>query len=181
MSAVLAIAPQISCSVADDEIMIVPFISTWLPCMDPSEIFWKYANCRCIVLVRFRFILSLHFSFQFKSVISLKASETHKGAPMEIKLLLILLLLTVSFVSVASHNVPALFTFGDSIFDAGNNHFNRNCSVQADFPPYGRSFFHHPSGRFTDGRIVVDFICKMIVFSNFSLKFYLYTSLNLLD
>ncbi|KAJ4709801.1 GDSL esterase/lipase [Melia azedarach] len=65
---------------------------------------------------------------------------------------------------VASDNlhVPAIFTFGDSIFDAGNNHFNQNCTAQADFPPYGSSFFHHPTGRFTNGRTVADFISQFI-------------------
>ncbi|KAF2310855.1 hypothetical protein GH714_017675 [Hevea brasiliensis] len=75
-------------------------------------------------------------------------------------LLLLFLLLSCSLpISISSYNVPAIFTFGDSIFDAGNNHFNKNCSVQADFPPYGSTFFHHPTGRFTNGRTVVDFIC----------------------
>ncbi|GAV83423.1 Lipase_GDSL domain-containing protein [Cephalotus follicularis] len=63
---------------------------------------------------------------------------------------------------VSAYNVPAIFTFGDSIFDAGNNHFNNNCTAQADFPPYGSSFFHRPTGRFTNGRIVADFISQFI-------------------
>ncbi|KAK3003734.1 hypothetical protein RJ639_018147, partial [Escallonia herrerae] len=78
---------------------------------------------------------------------------------MERLLLLISLLLHVLLLSSAvSHNVPALYIFGDSIFDAGNNHFNQNCSAQADFPPYGSTFFHRPTGRFTNGRTVADFI-----------------------
>uniref|UniRef100_A0A2N9FCF8 GDSL esterase/lipase 6 n=1 Tax=Fagus sylvatica TaxID=28930 RepID=A0A2N9FCF8_FAGSY len=77
-------------------------------------------------------------------------------------LLLTLLILTTLYVLVSPSNVPAIFTFGDSIFDAGNNHFNKNCTVQADFPPYGSSFFHHPTGRFTNGRTVVDFISQFI-------------------
>ncbi|XP_010528752.1 PREDICTED: GDSL esterase/lipase 6 [Tarenaya hassleriana] len=55
---------------------------------------------------------------------------------------------------------PSIFIFGDSIFDAGNNHFNKNCTAQADFPPYGSSFFHRPTGRFTNGRTVPDFISQ---------------------
>ena len=68
----------------------------------------------------------------------------------------------VSFGRLASTSnlVRAIFSFGDSILDAGNNHFNKNCTAQADFPPYGSSFFHHPTGRFTNGRTVSDFICK---------------------
>ncbi|KAF2310854.1 hypothetical protein GH714_017655 [Hevea brasiliensis] len=78
-------------------------------------------------------------------------------------LLLLFLLLSCSLpISISSYNVPAIFTFGDSIVDAGNNHFNKNCSVQADFPPYGSTFFHHPTGRFTNGRTVVDFISQFL-------------------
>lgn len=81
--------------------------------------------------------------------------------------LLVLLLAYYCSVSVASSVSPSnttvvsgIFTFGDSIFDAGNNHFNKNCSAQADFAPYGSSFFHYPTGRFTNGRTVADFICE---------------------
>lgn len=81
--------------------------------------------------------------------------------------LLVLLLAYYCSVSVASSVSPSnttvvsgIFTFGDSIFDAGNNHFNKNCSAQTDFAPYGSSFFHYPTGRFTNGRTVADFICE---------------------
>ncbi|KAF2310856.1 hypothetical protein GH714_017685 [Hevea brasiliensis] len=78
-------------------------------------------------------------------------------------LLLLFLLSSCSLpISISSYNVPAIFTFGDSIVDAGNNHFNKNCSVQADFPPYGSTFFHHPTGRFTNGRTVADFISQFL-------------------
>ncbi|EFH65081.1 GDSL-motif lipase/hydrolase 6 [Arabidopsis lyrata subsp. lyrata] len=78
--------------------------------------------------------------------------------------LLMFLLLLVSPVALAksSSTVPAIFTFGDSIFDAGNNHYNKNCTAQADFPPYGSSFFHRPTGRFTNGRTVADFISQFV-------------------
>ncbi|KAL8549567.1 hypothetical protein ACS0TY_008415 [Phlomoides rotata] len=64
--------------------------------------------------------------------------------------------------AIGSSNFPAIFIFGDSLFDAGNNHFNRNCTAQADFPPYGSTFFHRPTGRFTNGRTVADFIAEFI-------------------
>ncbi|KAM7463481.1 hypothetical protein LguiA_031602 [Lonicera macranthoides] len=65
-------------------------------------------------------------------------------------------------VSTFGHNVPAVFIFGDSIFDAGNNHYSPNCTAQADFPPYGSTFFHRPTGRFTNGRTVADFISQFL-------------------
>ncbi|XP_065881918.1 GDSL esterase/lipase 6 [Euphorbia lathyris] len=79
------------------------------------------------------------------------------------KLLLVIVLISYNYgngmVVVSS---KAIFSFGDSILDAGNNHFNTNCSVQADFSPYGSSFFHHPTGRFTNGRTVLDFISELV-------------------
>ncbi|GMN36774.1 hypothetical protein TIFTF001_006292 [Ficus carica] len=51
----------------------------------------------------------------------------------------------------------ALFIFGDSAFDAGNNNYI-NTSFQADYFPYDETFFKFPTGRFSDGRLVPDFI-----------------------
>ncbi|KAJ8747688.1 hypothetical protein K2173_011486 [Erythroxylum novogranatense] len=80
-----------------------------------------------------------------------------------LKLLLALLpLLSSTCLLVSGYSARAIFIFGDSIFDAGNNHFNKNCSAQTDFPHYGSSFFHHPIGRFTNGRTVADFISQFM-------------------
>lgn len=27
-------------------------------------------------------------------------------------------------------------------------------------PPEGRAYFHHPTGRLSDGRVILDFICE---------------------
>ena len=60
--------------------------------------------------------------------------------------------------------VPALFVFGDSAADAGTNNYIPNSCAHVDFPPYGRTFFHRPTGRFTDGRTVFDFIGTTVCF-----------------
>ncbi|XP_057842639.1 GDSL esterase/lipase 6-like [Cryptomeria japonica] len=57
-----------------------------------------------------------------------------------------------------SAHVPAMFVFGDSLADAGTNNFLPNCTTRADFSPYGVSFFPNPTGRFTNGLTVFDFI-----------------------
>ncbi|KAE8077002.1 hypothetical protein FH972_015612 [Carpinus fangiana] len=55
----------------------------------------------------------------------------------------------------------ALFIFGDSFFDAGNNNYiNTTTASQANFSPYGENFFKYPTGRFSDGRLIPDFIAK---------------------
>ncbi|KAF8089068.1 hypothetical protein N665_0519s0025 [Sinapis alba] len=60
-----------------------------------------------------------------------------------------------------SDNVTALFIFGDSFLDAGNNNYiNTSTLDQANFPPYGQTFFGLPTGRFSDGRLISDFIAE---------------------
>ncbi|XP_021291452.1 GDSL esterase/lipase 1-like [Herrania umbratica] len=58
-------------------------------------------------------------------------------------------------------NHVALFIFGDSLFDAGNNNYiNTTVNYQANFWPYGETFFKYPTGRFSDGRLLPDFIAE---------------------
>jgi len=59
-------------------------------------------------------------------------------------------------------HVPAMFLFGDSLVDAGNNDFIPNSTAKANFPPYGETFFHRPTGRFTNGRTAFDFIASIL-------------------
>ncbi|XP_020213924.1 GDSL esterase/lipase 5 [Cajanus cajan] len=55
----------------------------------------------------------------------------------------------------------ALFVFGDSLFDVGNNNYiNTTADNQANYSPYGETFFKYPSGRFSDGRVIPDFIAE---------------------
>lgn len=57
----------------------------------------------------------------------------------------------------------ALFIFGDSLFDVGNNNYiNTSTNFQANFFPYGETFFGHPTGRVSNGRLIPDIIGKML-------------------
>ena len=68
---------------------------------------------------------------------------------------------TVSQPAAGSSTFPAAsFIFGDSLVDAGNNNYIATI-VKADFAPYGMNFDGHvPTGRFSDGLLTPDFICK---------------------
>ncbi|XVE88567.1 hypothetical protein DITRI_Ditri19aG0079600 [Diplodiscus trichospermus] len=65
--------------------------------------------------------------------------------------------LVCSFSMPKSH--VALFILGDSLFDPGNNNYI-NTTFQANYWPYGETFFKYPTGRFSDGRIIPDFIAE---------------------
>ncbi|KAJ0960947.1 hypothetical protein J5N97_001159 [Dioscorea zingiberensis] len=66
----------------------------------------------------------------------------------------------------AQQSTGACFTsiigFGDSISDTGNLIFALNNSHRVNRLPYGETFFHHPTGRFSDGRLIADFIANAL-------------------
>ncbi|CAL9113210.1 unnamed protein product, partial [Musa acuminata var. zebrina] len=61
-----------------------------------------------------------------------------------------------------SSSYPAIFGFGNSLTDTGNLVFFSGGTVAASRLPYGETYFGHPSGRFSDGRLVIDFIAQAL-------------------
>ncbi|GLJ34041.1 hypothetical protein SUGI_0684620 [Cryptomeria japonica] len=59
-------------------------------------------------------------------------------------------------------HVPAMFVLGDSLGDAGTNNYIPHCDVRANLTPYGVTFFHYPTGRFTNGRTTFDFLATYL-------------------
>jgi len=51
-----------------------------------------------------------------------------------------------------------IFSFGDSLTDTGNALRILGDRAIISRPPYGETFFGRPSGRASDGRIMIDFI-----------------------
>ncbi|KAF2282249.1 hypothetical protein GH714_043890 [Hevea brasiliensis] len=70
------------------------------------------------------------------------------------------LVFLVSMASVleSSCEFPAIFNFGDSNSDTGG--------LSAAFgqapAPNGQTFFHHPAGRYSDGRLIIDFLAESL-------------------
>ncbi|CAN1132153.1 GDSL esterase/lipase At1g54790 [Linum perenne] len=65
-----------------------------------------------------------------------------------------------SFLLVADGNAfaryPAVFNFGDSNSDTGG--LAAGIGYPIERFPYGQTYFHRPTGRFSDGRLIVDFL-----------------------
>ncbi|EFJ14553.1 hypothetical protein SELMODRAFT_180991 [Selaginella moellendorffii] len=73
-----------------------------------------------------------------------------------------LLLLSCSSALAKNYDVSAVFVFGDSLVDSGNNN-NLQSLAKANFLPYGKDFdTHKPTGRFANGRLVPDFIASRL-------------------
>nr|CAD1817743.1 unnamed protein product [Ananas comosus var. bracteatus] len=57
--------------------------------------------------------------------------------------------------------VPAMFAFGDSLIDDGNNN-NLPSFAKANYYPYGIDFAAGPTGRFSNGYTIVDEIADLL-------------------
>ena len=61
--------------------------------------------------------------------------------------------------SKSKKSYTAIFSFGDSLSDAGNLIVNGTPkALTTARPPYGMTFFRKPTGRCSNGRLVVDFL-----------------------
>ncbi|KAL5701638.1 acetylajmaline esterase [Ranunculus cassubicifolius] len=74
---------------------------------------------------------------------------------MDLSRVLALLFLYFSLTNTLELNYPAVFNFGDSNSDTGGLVAG---TAQPLDPPYGQTYFHKPSGRFCDGRLIIDFL-----------------------
>ncbi|KAH9614993.1 hypothetical protein KSS87_001351 [Heliosperma pusillum] len=78
-----------------------------------------------------------------------------------LSLLTLLLLTTISATVTAtakSGEQAPLFVFGDSLYDGGMTFYNGIPGAGAEYWPYGETHFQKPVGRFTDGRVIPDFL-----------------------
>ncbi|XP_010434862.1 PREDICTED: GDSL esterase/lipase At4g16230 [Camelina sativa] len=73
---------------------------------------------------------------------------------------LLFLFFTEILCLAGSKNIPANFVFGDSLVDAGNNNYLATLS-KANYDPNGIDF-GSPTGRFTNGRTIVDIVYQAL-------------------
>ncbi|KAI3498702.1 hypothetical protein L1887_34481 [Cichorium endivia] len=61
---------------------------------------------------------------------------------------------------------PSIISFGDSLADTGNvKEMASKSNVHAPhflFPPYGETFFNKPTGRCSNGRLIIDFVAESL-------------------
>ncbi|GMI75727.1 hypothetical protein like AT2G30310 [Hibiscus trionum] len=93
-----------------------------------------------------------------------------------ILLIIVLLLIYMSSINAAAvataattmppPKFPAIIVFGDSTVDTGNNNYVKTL-FKANMPPYGENFPGHvPTGRFSDGKLVPDFVASFLRIKN---------------
>nr|GMD93212.1 GDSL esterase/lipase At1g29670-like [Ipomoea batatas] len=77
----------------------------------------------------------------------------------------IVMLIMFSSLAEGEPQVPCYFIFGDSLVDNGNNN-NLSTKAKANYPPYGIDFPDGPTGRFTNGQNIADFLVELLGFTN---------------
>ncbi|KAL3519910.1 hypothetical protein ACH5RR_018059, partial [Cinchona calisaya] len=61
-----------------------------------------------------------------------------------------------------NNSISSAYIFGDSTVDPGNNNYIGTI-FKSNFPPYGQDFLNHiPTGRFTNGRLITDFLAEFL-------------------
>ncbi|KAJ7955243.1 GDSL esterase/lipase [Quillaja saponaria] len=88
------------------------------------------------------------------------------GRPVIVGIMFPVFTILVSFWGCLANNVPANFVFGDSLVEAGNNNYIVSLS-KANFFPNGIDF-GNPTGRFTNGRTIIDIIGKELGLEDFT-------------
>ncbi|XP_058095671.1 GDSL esterase/lipase At1g31550-like isoform X3 [Magnolia sinica] len=72
-------------------------------------------------------------------------------------------LITIFLTIPTAHSLvdcyTSIFNFGTSLADTGNAILLGKALYAAHFP-YGETYFHRPTGRFSDGRLIIDFIAQ---------------------
>jgi hypothetical protein len=87
------------------------------------------------------------------------AARARRGGPVRGALLAVLPLLAALAAAEAPGRYRAVFNFGDSLVDAGNLVTDGIPDYLATARlPYGQTYFGYPTGRCSNGRLVVDFI-----------------------
>ncbi|XP_056682341.1 GDSL esterase/lipase At5g08460 [Spinacia oleracea] len=61
----------------------------------------------------------------------------------------------------SAQQFTAMYVFGDSLVDNGNNNY-LDAQAKANFLPYGIDFYLGPTGRFTNGKTIIDFLSELL-------------------
>jgi len=91
------------------------------------------------------------------------SGSEQRWSTVTLQLLLLVITASLPLFTAACSSYSSIFSFGDSIADTGNLYLSSQPpSDHCFFPPYGETYFHRPSGRCSDGRLIIDFIGRYI-------------------
>ncbi|XP_047964941.1 GDSL esterase/lipase 7-like [Salvia hispanica] len=85
---------------------------------------------------------------------------------MSLKVAYLWILMTVASLALEANGgatkYTAMYVFGESMSDVGNNKYFIDTLAKADYLPFGIDFSGGPTGRLCNGKILVDIIAEMV-------------------
>lgn len=113
---------------------------------------------------------------EFQQQYSSSRAMSHVGGMTICIVLLLSLLPCIARAQVTPRLIPAVFIFGDSLSDPGNNNYFRTLS-RANNPPNGIDFpGGYATGRYCNGRTTVDIIGKLNCSIDHKLPMHIHTN-----
>lgn len=119
----------------------------------------------------------LHFSIIISHIRSYLLVSMMKLPHPHISFFCLCMLLSSSYASISiispvsaekPCDFPAIFNLGDSNSDTGG----LAAAFTPPNSPYGETYFHMPAGRFSDGRLIIDFIGITLLSLHFQLIYH---------
>ncbi|KAG5013842.1 GDSL esterase/lipase At1g71250 [Glycine max] len=106
------------------------------------------------------------FQLQYSLLLSILILMRNRGVWEDASTATVLVLVLCSSYGIAevksqSQKVSGLFVFGDSLVEVGNNNF-LNTIARANYFPYGIDFGRGSTGRFSNGKSLIDFIGDLL-------------------
>ncbi|CAN1336162.1 GDSL esterase/lipase At1g71250 [Linum perenne] len=77
------------------------------------------------------------------------------------RVVVVTLLMMIMMTAAESARVPAMFVFGDSLVEVGNNNYLSSIA-KSNYYPYGIDYNRGPTGRFSNGKTFVDLLGELV-------------------
>ncbi|XP_059663977.1 GDSL esterase/lipase At1g28570-like isoform X2 [Cornus florida] len=107
--------------------------------------------------------------YVFETLCSVDISMAFSASHFSFKHITFLQILPIILTIPTQHTIgcyTSIISFGDSLADTGNylhyTQYSHSTPPNFAFPPYGETYFHRPTGRCSDGRLIIDFIAQYL-------------------
>lgn len=121
---------------------------------------WKIQHCYCSLKQK---PVPTKLAFKISQYFCCQKQNYHKAMAVTVRAFFFFAFVSTTLqfshlISAVDFNYPAVFNFGDSNSDTGELVAGKGLHLDL---PNGVTYFQKPSGRFCDGRLIIDFLSNI--------------------